>query len=299
MIFFLKRKKIRYSGKIKVRLILLKVIALSIFTAYLLWPSPGGIPILLYHHILPEEQNRLFRDNAAVISLENFTLQMQYLYDNGFQTITLEQLEAFLFEGVPLPPKSVMIHFDDGYYSNFVYAYPVLQSFGFTAVVFFITHFIEEQGEIQQPFDYDDLTWTAAKSIIGTEDVFETASHSHNMHDFVPGTSYTILYLADRDEILQDTIRSFDFVNNHRAYAYPLGQYNNLTREVLKEAGITMAFTTREGYVTANSDPMSLERFIIFRDTSMRRFQNIVNGQRRSNIIRLMPFRRQERLYYG
>lgn len=278
MIFFQRKVIAKRDKKTNMRLILFKIAALSLFTVYLLWPSPAGLPVLLYHHILPEEQNRVFRDNAAVISLENFTMQMQYLYDNGFQTITLEQLEAFLFEGEPLPPRSVMIHFDDGYYSNFVYAYPVLQSFGFNAVVFFITRFIEEQGEIQQPFDYDDLTWTAAKSIISTEDVFETASHSHNMHDFAPGTSYTMLYLADRDEIIRDTVRSFEFVNNHRAYAYPLGQYNDLIREALKEAGIRMAFTTRGGYITANSDPMSLERFVIFRDTSMRRFRNIVNG---------------------
>ena len=259
-------------------------IGLLLWISLSFFPTTSGqrLTILLYHHILPEDQNRLFQDNAATVSLEDFTAQMQFLYDNDFHTITLTELESFLFEGTPLPPNSVMIHFDDGYYSNFVYAYPVLQSFGFNAVVFFITHLIEDQGDVQPPMDHDDLTWTAAKSIIGTEDVFETASHSHNMHRFGENSPHTLLYLASKEDILQDTLRSFDFVNNHRAYAYPLGQYNDVIIEGLREAGITIAFTVREGYITAESDPMTLERFIIFRETSMERFRNIVTGRRLS-----------------
>jgi len=249
-------------------------------------PSPARvaarqqIPVLLYHHILPEEQNRLFRENDATVSLEAFTAQMQFLYDNNFHTLTLDELEAFLFEGVPVPPNSVMIQFDDGYYSNFVYAYPVLQHFGFTAQLFFITHLIEDQGDIQQPMDHDCLTWTAAKSIVGTEDVFETASHSHNLHRIAPDGEHTLLYLADYWAVVRDTILSFDFVNHHSAYAYPRGQYNDVVRAGLKRAGITMAFTIQEGYITADSDPMSLERFIIFRETSEERFHDIVMGRR-------------------
>ncbi|MCL2421448.1 MAG: polysaccharide deacetylase family protein [Defluviitaleaceae bacterium] len=240
---------------------------------------PQRLPILLYHHILPDDQNRLFQDNDATISLEHFTAQMQFLYDNGFHTVTLDELEAFLFEGVPLPPNSVMIQFDDGYYSNLVYAYPVLQSFGFTAQLFFITHLIEDQGDVQPPMDHDDLTWTAAKSIVGTADVFETASHSHNLHRLSSDDGRTLLYNANVKDIIHDTLISFKYVNNHRAYAYPRGQYNDVVRDGLERAGITMAFTIREGYVTADADPMALKRYIIFRDTSEARFRNIVMGR--------------------
>jgi len=241
---------------------------------------PQRIPVLLYHHILPDEVNRYFRDNEATVSLENFREQMQYLYDNDFHTVTIDELEDFLFNGIPLPPNSVMIHFDDGYYSNIVYAYPILREFGFTAVLFFITHLIEDLGDYQPPIDHDDLTWTAAHSILGTETVFETASHSHNLHRAYDG--YTLLYMADLETVVSDTLRSFDFVNDHRAFSYPRGQYNEVVLEGLSRAGITMAFTTREGFITMESDPMSLERFIIFHDTGMERFGNIVNrGGRR------------------
>ena len=235
------------------------------------------IPVLLYHHLLPDALNVTQRNNGAVISVENFEQQMRYLYDNNFYTPTLDELEAFLLRGRPLPRNSVMIHFDDGYYSNFVYAYPILQRYGLRAVLFFITHLIEDLGDYQPELCYDGTTFTAAHTIKGTEDVFETASHSHNMHRLVPGSQNTILYASTRDAIRRDTLRSFDFVGNHRAYAYPRGQRNETVIAGLQDAGITMAFTTTQGYVTARSDPMALERFIIWNTTSIARFRSIVN----------------------
>lgn|GEM_PF-1021688 len=236
------------------------------------------IPVLVYHHILPDAQNRNFRENAFVVSEENFRAQMRYLHDNGFYTPTHSELEDFLYNGLNLPQNSVMIHFDDGYYSNFVYAYPILQAFGLRATIFFITHTIEDLGDTQPLINHDALTFTAAKTIAGTEDVFEIASHTHNMHDPLPGSTRTILASETKENILQDTLRSFDFVTNHIAFAYPHGQFNQTVIAALREAGITMAFTINSGYVTRNSNPFELARFTIFRDTSLSRFRNIVRG---------------------
>ena len=252
------------------------VLVAALFIGIVNRPTEPRIAVLIYHHVLPDAQNRYFTDNPFVVSLENFTEQMQYLYDNNFNVLSLDQLEAILFEGAEIPPRSVMIQFDDGYYSNIVYAYPVLQSFGFTAQLFFVTHFIEELGYNQLPMDHDDITWTAAKSIVGTEDVFETASHSHDMHAKYRDTDRTVLYMSSFNDIVSDTLRSFDFLNDHRAYAYPHGQFNDTVIAALQEAGITMAFTTNEGHVNHRSDPMQLERFTIFQDTQMPRFRRIV-----------------------
>ena len=256
-------------------LILLTIAGIVVFINR---PNPPRVAVLIYHHVLPDAQNQNFRGNPFIISLENFTEQMQYLYDNDFHTLTFAELEAFLYEGAEIPPRSVMIHFDDGYYSNIVYAYPVLQRFGFTAQLFFETRFIEELGGYQPPMDHNCITWTAAKSILGTEDVFETASHSHDMHRKFGDSDRTILYESTIEDIIADTLRSFDFVNYHNAYAYPHGQYNARVIAALEEAGITMAFTVNEGYITPRSHPMRLERFTIFHDTEMPRFRRIVNG---------------------
>jgi len=236
------------------------------------------IPVLVYHHILPEEVP-YFQNNAWTISAENFTQQMQYLNDNGFYTPTLDELEAFIYHGRPLPQNSVMIHFDDGYYSNFVYAYPILQYYGLRAVLFPITGVVESLSGYQPAMSYNNLVHASADTLHNGKNIFETASHSHNLHDFAPCRTQTLLVMATHDEIVADILQSFAFVSNHRAFAYPLGQYNSTVIEALQEAGITMGFTVTPRYVTTSSDPFRLGRFTIYRETQMSRFRNIVNGR--------------------
>ncbi|MCL2577259.1 MAG: polysaccharide deacetylase family protein [Defluviitaleaceae bacterium] len=237
------------------------------------------VPVLLYHHIIPDALNTEHRNNGAVISLEDFEAQMSYLYQNDFTAITLTQLENYLFNSVPLPEKSVMIHFDDGYYSNFVHAMPILERYGFIAQLFLIGKAVYDRGDTQPPMNYEAFTFTAAKTIEGTEYVFETANHTFAKHHLVEGTPYTAFVYYGRDTIIQDLLRCFDFVNDHRAFAYPQGQYSEETIEILEYLGITMAFTTQSGYITSDSNNMLLPRFVIFPNTSTRRFSDIVNGR--------------------
>ncbi|MCL2610656.1 MAG: polysaccharide deacetylase family protein [Defluviitaleaceae bacterium] len=234
------------------------------------------IPVLLYHHILPNALNTNHRNNSSVISLEDFEAQMSYLDRNGFTTITITQLEKFLFDGVPLPNRSVMIHFDDGYYSNFVYAMPILERYGFVAQLFLMGKAVCDRGDIQPCMNHAGLTFTAAKTIKGTEHVFETASHTFAKHDLVKGTRHTAFVYDDRDTVKQDLIRSFDFVNNHRTFAYPQGQYSAETIELLQDLGIRMAFTTQKGYITSKANAMILPRNIIFPNTSIQDFSDIL-----------------------
>ena len=247
---------------------------------FILSASPARqIAVLTYHHILPDEVNTRFVDNPWTVSTEEFALQMRYLRDNGFYTPTLWELEAFLYHGRPLPSPSVMIHFDDGYYSNYVYAYPILRRYGLRAVIFPITANAEALGEYQPPICHNSLTWAAAGTLNTRTDVFETASHTHDLHSLAYGTNRTLLVTETRENIIADTLRSFEFVSNHRAFAYPHGQFNNTVIEALAEAGITMAFTINSGYVTTRSNPFQLNRFTIYRDTTMARFRAIVNGR--------------------
>lgn len=91
--------------------------------------QPEGIelPIVMYHHIL-KDQSRL---NKYTISPDEFRRDMQYLQDNGYTPVLMQDLLLFVQEGVPLPDKPVMITFDDGYESFHEYAYPILKEFGF------------------------------------------------------------------------------------------------------------------------------------------------------------------------
>ena len=81
-----------------------------------------GIPILMYHHFTTGNDV-----NSPTVSQANFERQMNYLYEHGYTTIHLNQLEDFLDGKIQLPAKTVVITMDDGYRSNYEIAYPILK----------------------------------------------------------------------------------------------------------------------------------------------------------------------------
>ena len=90
-----------------------------------------GLPVLVYHHILPRESMKTM---DSTISLEVFEQQMRYLADHHFETLTAHQLYDYLEGRLVVPSKAVLITFDDGLLSTKEYAYPLLKQYGFTAI---------------------------------------------------------------------------------------------------------------------------------------------------------------------
>jgi peptidoglycan/xylan/chitin deacetylase (PgdA/CDA1 family) len=212
-----------------------------------------------------------------VVSVEDFYAQMRWLYENNFYTLTLQEMEAFIFDGRNLPHRSVAIHFDDGYYSNFRYAYPIMRDFGLRGAIFFITNEICALGDYQPEMNHQSITWTAAHTIEGTEAVFCTASHTHNLHHIRQGERMAALYHSSYEEIVADILRSFDFVENHTAFVYPRNHANANVVEALMSVGITHAFGGRQVRVTRRCDVFDLGRFTIGRGMSMERFVQILS----------------------
>lgn len=230
------------------------------------------IPVLMYHHLLMEEENT-YGNNPAVITVEAFEEQMAYMHKYGFNTITLLELEKFLEGELEVPKRSVVITFDDGYSSNYHYAYPILKKYGFEASIFLITHSVKEVSEPFTPIKTTSLGWD---QIVYGMDVFEYANHTHDMH---VQDEYEIPYLLTKsyNKIMQDLAMNKSITQSNY-FAYPYGKYNEMTLDILKELGYTLAFTTRTGYVQRGDSLLQLNRFGIYPTTSMLRFRAIIHG---------------------
>lgn len=93
-------------------------------------------PILLYHQISdlsPDHDPQRLATPPAL-----FEAQLKLLKDEGYQTVRLEDLIACWIAEKPLPPKTVVITFDDGYRDNYDVALPLLTRYGFTATNFLV-----------------------------------------------------------------------------------------------------------------------------------------------------------------
>lgn len=96
--------------------------------------EPVEIPILMYHNLVAEEDDPSISKNTMWVG--QFQHQMELLEENGFTTITVDQLVEFGNRGKALPEKPVLITFDDGYRSAYELAFPILQEMDFHAAMF-------------------------------------------------------------------------------------------------------------------------------------------------------------------
>ncbi|HHW4677929.1 MAG TPA: polysaccharide deacetylase family protein [Xylella sp.] len=93
-----------------------------------------SVPVLMHHHVSPST-------GMITVSPEHFESQIAWLARDGWTSLTLEQYARFL-AGQPVPRKSIVITFDDGYLDNWVYAHPILQKYNMHAVVFIVSRWI-------------------------------------------------------------------------------------------------------------------------------------------------------------
>ncbi|NLM07180.1 MAG: polysaccharide deacetylase family protein [Tissierellia bacterium] len=234
------------------------------------------IPVLMYHHIIKENNNNLETfENSSIISLEQFKREMGWLKENGYSTITTNDLYEFIVHKKALPPSPVLITFDDGYKSNIELAYPVLKENGQKAAIFVIGHAVEDASSAS-PI-YHIFPFLNFYDMLNTTDVFEFHNHTYDLHKFE--NVKPKLVTSKKEEIIKD-FQSYGKILNHESFSYPYGAYNNRTIKILKNFNYKTAFTTRPAYAYKNTDPYKIPRFGISSKTTMEEFIAIVSGQK-------------------
>ncbi|MFC5558904.1 polysaccharide deacetylase family protein [Ureibacillus thermophilus] len=233
-----------------------------------------GIPILMYHHILkPEEKaSSAFANANTTVTTVEFNAQMQWLKNNGYQTISLYDLERYMKHQVNLPAKAVVITFDDGITSTREYAYPVLKENGFTAEQFIITSRIPASKE---PFQWDTLRFLSKQDMDEMSDIFRYGSHTHDLHSLV-GSKAKGLTISEYD-LYSDLVMSRNILGTYY-FAYPFGQYNQNYINAVKKAGFRMAVSTRGGKVNLGENLYTLERLGIEPGLSLDQFARKVGN---------------------
>lgn len=97
------------------------------------------LTVLTYHRIcdVTAPDFDLYQPNVSAAP-KMFARQIDYVVKH-FHVIDLTALHAYIEHGKPLPPRPLLITFDDGYLDNYQNAFPVLRSRGVPAVIFLMT----------------------------------------------------------------------------------------------------------------------------------------------------------------
>lgn len=106
-------------------------------------PESVEVPILLYHWIAVSPDEGTNYKSPYYVKPEVFDEEMKLLHDWGYTTITTEMLIKAIREGADLPPRPVIITFDDGHMNNYTDAFPIMQKYGFTGVLYVVVNYLD------------------------------------------------------------------------------------------------------------------------------------------------------------
>jgi peptidoglycan/xylan/chitin deacetylase (PgdA/CDA1 family) len=104
---------------------------------YLQGPGEVIVPILLYHHIAV-----LQNENIYYVLPAAFERQMNLLHEWGYTTISVELMVRAIKEGAELPPKPIILTFDDGSETIYTNALPIMQKYNFTGTVYLVYNYV-------------------------------------------------------------------------------------------------------------------------------------------------------------
>ncbi|MBN1440979.1 MAG: polysaccharide deacetylase family protein [Anaerolineales bacterium] len=180
---------------------------------------------------------------------EWFRSQMDWLSDNGYRTITAEQLASFL-DGSGVPAKSVVLTFDigtahrDDYEENIL---PLFRQYGFHALFFVLTNAIGEECGGENKVCWQDLKDWSAEGLVSVE--------SHGVYH----PDYAQLSAAEQ-RWDSETSRQIIAEKTGRApvgFAYPFDSSDESARKVVEAAGYRFALSgnTRDDRSVHRSDP--------------------------------------------
>lgn len=241
-------------------------------------PRDSRVIALTYHHLVLTADP--LQPNPMALPVSEFAWQMGYLHQNGFQSITLHQLQAFLQGELDLPEKSVLITFDDGYESNYLYAAPIMARYQMHGVIFLIGQPILTNPVTGLPA-LPHLTGLQLQRL-HRSGYWEFGYHTYNHHYQVNGKSVLLSLTAQE---LQQDLQNFRKLMSSlqlppcRAVAYPYGQYNRTVLEEVERQGYTLGFTVTPGGIRPGQNPLLLSRFTISSLLTRQQFQALINRQ--------------------
>lgn len=222
------------------------------------------IPVLMYHHFDPNYQD------GTTVNPAVFEQQMLLLKNEGYTTITTQDLIAISKGEKVMPEKPIIITMDDAYESNYQYVYPVLKKLNMKATIFVITSYIEHPEVDNIPIP--KMTWAMMKEM-SDSGLVAFQSHTNNLHYLaggygaintpikVNGQLETQEQFEERiyhDLALSKQILEDQLGKEVTSFAYPKGLYSATSEAVLKRAGFELTLTTDKGLYNTKANSLYL-----------------------------------------
>lgn len=210
-----------------------------------LFEGTSRVAVLMYHDIT--DRPSVYFD----VSTAEFRSHLKQLKAAGANVIPLADLYDHMRHGKELPPRSVVLTFDDGYLGQYENAYPLLKEFGYPAAFFVPT------GTVGVKTSRDHMTWKQLQAM-DKEGLVSIEAHTVTHPE-------DLRKVSDRQlrQELEASKKSLEekLGRKIRFLAYPLGNADSRVAKVAHEVGYEMAFTMGPGWSASPADAMLVPRF--------------------------------------
>lgn len=222
------------------------------------------VPIIMYHSILKSAASK----DRYVVTPQEFEKDLRYLQEQGYTTILMQDIIDFCTKNKDLPEKPVILTFDDGFFNNYTYVYPLLQQYGGKAVISIVGSYTDsytESGDKNPNYAY--LSWDECKEM-SDSGIIEIENHSDTFHSIdshrsgsrrnksESKTDYEKKFKADIIA-LQDKITAH-LGKTPSTYTYPFGMISLESVQYTKDIGFSATLSCAEGINYLTGDPEEL-----------------------------------------
>lgn len=224
------------------------------------------LPVAMYHSVTDQGESPA----EYVISPSMLEKDLQYLKQHGYETVVVRDLVFHVEKGTPLPEKTVMLTFDDGYYNNYRNAYPLLQKYGMQAVLSPVGTLVEQFTKTDDPEEHEVWSYCTQKELqeMAQSGVMEIQNHSYDFHELKPRrgclrkngedeAAYRSIFLEDTQKAQELFVSSG--ISAPVCYTYPYGARNAETDALVQECGFTVSLSCEEGITCITRDAESLK----------------------------------------
>ncbi len=202
------------------------------------------LPVLMYHQILPEAGGSPYVITPGQLESDLITLR-----DNGYTTVTAWDLIDYTHKKKPLPEKPVLLSFDDGYESDYVYVYPLLRKYDAKAVFFIIGKYADLfSGDVYKDISYSHISWPQIAEM-HLSGLAEFHSHTYDKHQgrdvLRGGRSFETYEKAIAGDFRLLNERYFNHIGSvPAALACPFGLYDEDLKKAVRRFGYNAIFTS-------------------------------------------------------
>jgi len=220
-------------------------------------PEIPGCRILMYHSI---DSTNYLEDKYGfyTISTERFRTQIKAMIDLGMKIVPIEEIN-------PEMTNAVALTFDDGFKNNLINALPVLEDFNLKATVFVVSSFAQQSK----------AGYLSKQDIKDISRRFTIGGHG-NTHTPLA----TLTKEAQRDEIMQSCRILSQFSGRELTMmSFPHGSFDQTTKNIAKECGISFCFTSEIDRLRKNFDHYAIPRIPILSSDSLQTFKDKITGK--------------------